>query len=444
MKRRCCNEKQTPRDLALHLLSRVEEQGAYADRVLAAPQVSRLEQRDRLFVRELLLGVLRWKLRIDRIIEKNYKKSLSAIHPEIRNILRLGLFQMMFMNSVPVWAAVDESVRLAKECYGKGVTGLVNAILRRFSREGEPPFPTDSAERLSFEESHPLWLVKRWIANYGEKTSVSICKSANEKHPVFIRAQANRITVGELSSILAEQEFDTSKVTKIPGYLMVTKANGLFETPAFNKGLFTVQDPSSGMASHLLAPEPGETILDLCAAPGGKTTQCAELMRDCGHITAVDVKASRIELVKETVQRLGLTSIACVRDDARTFGRDDEIRYDRVLLDAPCSGTGIFSKRPDMKWRLQEKDCELLGSLQRELLQNAANLVKPGGVLVYSTCSLEPEENEENILWFLESYKEFSCERDERFHDFEIENGYLILPHHMQGTGAFAAKLRRE
>ena len=436
-------KKLSAREIALYLLSRVELQGAYADRILVSPRVLNLQQRDQAFVRELLLGVLRWKLHLDRIIDIYHTKSSYSLNPDIRNILRYGLFQMIFMNSVPVWAAVNESVYLAAGRHGKGAAGLVNAILRRFDRDGEPPLPVDPEERLSVETSNPYWLVKRWCANYGFDTAESICRATSEKHPIFIRTNGGRITTQELVCKLEHEHFNAVEVSKMPGYVAVSKGHGLFETKAFKDGLFTVQDPSAGVASFLLKPQQGESIVDLCAAPGGKTTHCAEMMGDCGQITAVDIHPSRLGLVRSSAQRLGFTSIVYVEGDASIFGREDNILYDRVLIDVPCSGTGVFSKRPDMKWRIQEDDLGRLASVQREFLENASHLVKPGGILVYSTCSIEHEENEDVIRWFLDHHKEFSIEHEELFHDFERDGCYLILPHLMDGSGAFAAKLKR-
>ena len=434
----------TPRGIALQLLLRVEEKNAFADRILSSQQVTQLERRDRLFVRELLLGVLRHKLRIDRIIEIYYHRSPGSLEPEIRDILRLGLYQMMHMDSVPVWAAVNESADMATAHRGKSAAGLVNAVLRRFSRDGEPPLPDTTAERISIETSHPDWMVRRWIDRYSEPTAASICRAGIKKHPVFIRIQPERVTAEDLVSRLAEEGFEASHVPTMGGFLEVQHASGLFDGSAFTDGLFTVQDPSAGVAVELLAPKPEESVIDLCAAPGGKSTYCAELMGDCGRVYALDRHPGRLGLVRESADRLGLKTVECIQGDASTFGSDGKVTYDRVLLDAPCTGTGVLSKRPDMKWSLREEDISRLADIQRKLISNAVNLVKPGGVLVYSTCSLEPEENEGNVRWLLESYRQFSLERDAGFNDYEEEYGYLILPHRMGGTGAFAAKLRRE
>ena len=436
--------QETPRGIALTLIGRVERRGAFADRVFNSPDVRKLDRRDSDFIREIVLGVLRTKLRLDRIIETYYNKSFASLDPDIVDIMRVGLYQMLLMDSVPDWAAVDESVKLASQNLGKGAGNLVNAILRRYTREGEPPLPGDFADRVSVETSHPLWLVRKWISVYGEGDTERICRAGNEKHPVFVRAQSIKISPDGLKDRLDGEGFESSAVTGMPGYLAVKSGEGLFRSAAFRDGLFTVQDPSAGMAGELLGPAKGESVLDLCAAPGGKATHCAELMGDCGCVTAVDVNPKRIGLIRETVERLGLDTVTCVRGDAETFAADSGKMYDSVLLDAPCSGTGVLSKRLDIRWRLSEADIARMAELQARMLDNAADQVAPGGALVYSTCSLEPEENGGIVSPFLDSRGDFTIERDNRFEAFETPYGYLILPHRMQGTGAFAVKMRRQ
>jgi 16S rRNA (cytosine967-C5)-methyltransferase len=217
----------------------------------------------------------------------------------------------------------------------------------------------------------------------------------------------------------------------------------LFDSSSFREGLCTVQDPSAGLASLLLAPRQGESVLDLCAAPGGKTTHLAYLMGDAGHIRAVDLHEKRLGLVRNAADRLGLSSIECVPGDVSSYGAGTEELFDRVLLDAPCSGTAVFSKRPDMKWRLSADDIRRLAKLQAALLETASRLVKPGGTLVYSTCTLEREENGDMVDSFLARHPEYTVGRDERFVGWEYGRGYLVLPHRMGGAGAYAAKLKR-
>ena len=427
--------------MALELLLRIEREGAYADRLLSSKQVLTLPQRDRAFVRELVLGVLRWRGRLDRIIDTYYQSKSKPAGLEVRNILRLGLFQLLYMESVPDWAAVSESVSMARTSGNEKAAGLVNAILRRTIREGEPPVATSNpAERLSIQYSYPLWLVEKWIEAYGLETAESILDAGNSKHPVTLRANTLKITPGELRERLASEKISSEPVKDAPGFLAAADAYGLFDTGAFKEGLFTVQDAAAELAVALLDPRPGERILDLCAAPGGKTTQIAEMTGDEASITAVDLNEARLGLVKQAAERLELTSIGFVEGDARTFKA--EIPYDRVLCDVPCTGTAVFSKRPDMKWRRTPGDALRMSDIQKAILENAYNLTKPGGIIVYSTYSLEHEENEDVVAWFTGHFP-VQLERDSRFAAFETPAGYRILPHRMHGTGAFAARLRK-
>jgi 16S rRNA (cytosine967-C5)-methyltransferase len=436
--------KTNARTVALRLLLRIDNGGAFGDRLLASPEVKKLtDPRDRSLIRELVAGVERWKLRLDRIIDIYYTKRANSLSPEIRMILRLGLFQLMFLDAVPARAAVFESVKLASEIQGKGAGGLVNALLRRFTRENEPKeWPSDQAERLSVEESFPHWIARKWIHNFGFETTHAVMEAGNRKHPIFVRANLLKITPEELSELLSGKGYEISKIEELPGYLSVTEGDGFFDSSVFLEGYCTVQDPAAGMASILLDPQPGENILDLCSAPGGKTTHCAELSGDNGHITSVDIHPGRLRLVEESARRLGLRSVETVVGDISGLG--DDKQYDRVLLDVPCTGTGVFAKRPDKKWRLREEDSKRLALMQRKMLEDAARIIKSGGTLVYSTCSLEPEENGDIIRWFLEKNRNFTLEEDSRFEKFAVENGYLIFPHLMHGTGAFASKMKRD
>ena len=442
MKKTNKKRKQSAREIALHLLGRIETQGGYANRLLTSKNVSKLSLQDRLFLRELVLGVLRWKIRLDHIIDNYYDKKPDSLQIEVRNIIRLGLFQIIFMNSVPEWAAVNESVDIATANHGKSAAGLVNALLRRFCREGEPKIKSSNvAVKLSVKMSHPLWITKKWIDRFGIKTVKSIMAAGNEKHPVSIRTNTTKTSSESLTKELSSEGFETT-ASAIPGFYTVLKSNGLFDTPAFKNGLFTVQDSASSVACLLLSPEQGEKVLDICAAPGGKATHLAEMMGDNGYIEALDINAKRLGLVRDAAKRLGLKSIHCIEGDAVTYKNKNDILYDRVLLDAPCTGTAVFSKRPDMKWQKEHHDVTRMSSLQKTMLENASTLVRPGGILVYSTCSLEHEENEDIINRFIDKY-DFSLEKDDRFIDFEVEGGYLIFPHLMNGTGAFAAKMKR-
>jgi 16S rRNA (cytosine967-C5)-methyltransferase len=431
------------RDTALELLMRIESGGAYGDRILSSPLVLRHEPRDRSFIRELVNGVMRWKLRLDRTIDMYYTKRPGSLSPSIRMILRLGLYQLMFVNSVPAHAAVHESVEAARRLQGSGAGGLVNALLRRFTREGESPeWPDDPAERLSQKHSYPLWLARRWIDCFGSETASEIMRAGNNRHVVSLRTNSLRTTASELMRLLSGEGFEAVEGGEIPGYLLLSEAEGLFESESFRKGLFTAQDQSAAMAPLMLAPLPGEIVLDLCAAPGGKTTFLAEMTGDSGRIVAVDANPGRCGIIRDSAGRLGLTSIEVVEGDAVVYCPVNGELFDRVLLDAPCMGTAVLSKRPDMKWRRSEPDVARLAELQRTLLDNAAKLVKPGGILVYSTCSLEPEENSGLIGAFLGDHPDFLPETGMSWSGWPVAYGCLILPHRMHGTGAYAVKMR--
>ena len=421
-------------------MMRIESEGAYADRVLASPLVSGLDMRDRMFVRETVLGLQRWKGRLDRIIDSFARKNPSGIDPEVYNVIRLGLYQILFMGSVPEWAAVNESVSLARKRRGKGAGGLVNAMLRRFLRDGEPAYPVGLAERYAIEYAHPEWLVRRWIAQFGDETAKCILEAGVQRHPVALRIKQG-VSIEEVSAALGRRQIQTVPVGNMTGYLVAPKGEGLFDTPEFRKGTITVQDPSSGLATLLLNPAAGESVLDLCAAPGGKATHIADLMGNRGRILAVDINTARLNLVRDAATRMNLSAVETVEGDALTFAPGET--FDRVLADAPCTGTAVLAKRPDIKWRLCEEDIGDIIQLQRGILENAAKLVKPGGVLVYSTCTLEAEENEETTAGFLQNHEEFEIERDSRFDHFEIDLGYRILPCDMHGSGAYAVKLRK-
>lgn len=433
----------TPRETAYRLLYRIEKENAYSDRVLAGNEMSGLERRDRLFVRELVQGAIRWQMRLDHIIDTYYNKRSAELETDLRLILRMGLYQALFMDAVPDWAAVNETVSLAVDMRGKKAAGLVNAIMRRFQREGEPAVGEGDAERISVSLSHPEWLIGRWVDAFGTEDAEKIARAGIEKHPVFVTSTGQDEDSDALTAFLNEHGFTAKPVEGMPGYCALERADGFFESEAFRSGNIFVQDPASGMAALLLDPQPGERVLDLCAAPGGKTLSITGKMSDSGTVTALDRNESRLRLVRRAADRAGFVSVETVAGDATDYGERDGLIFDRVLVDVPCSGTAVLSKRPEMKWRLKPDDPERLSAIQTQILDNAARRVKKGGVLVYSTCTLEHEENVDNIKSFLDRTTGFELDWDSRMERFRTEYGHLILPHQMEGTGAFAARIRR-
>jgi len=347
------------RALAAQVLMASEK--SFVDEALEAQRVASLSRRDRALLTTLVYGATRWRRELDWLIDR----CAERVHPEIRQHLRLALFQIRHLDKIPRHAAVNEAVELAKGVSRKSA-GFVNAVLRK-AADLELP------DAIGVRTSHPDWLIERWRSRYGGRDLDAILAADNAVLPLTIRPNPLR-TSGPL-----EVEGDPAA------------------DPRFAEGFYTVQDETSMKVSPFLDPKPHERVLDLCAAPGGKTTHLAELMGGKGQVVAVDLP-DRIGLVAESAKRLGLTNIECVAGDGATIAFREP--FDAILVDAPCSNTGVLSRRPDVRWRLKEKDISGAVAIQRRLLENAARLLKPGGRLVYSTCSLEPEENSQDpAVW---------------------------------------------
>ena len=340
------------RALAAQVLMAAEK--TFVDEALEAQRVASLSRRDRALLTTLVYGVTRWRRELDWLIDR----CAQRVHPDIRQHLRLALFQIRHLDKIPRHAAVNEAVELAKGVSRKSA-GFVNAVLRKAA-------DLDLPDAVGVRTSHPDWLIERWRKRYGGNDLDAILAADNAVLPLAIRPNPLK------ASVPLEVEGDPAG------------------DPRFAEGFYTVQDETSMKVAPLLDPKPHERVLDLCAAPGGKTTHLAELMGGKGHVVAVDLP-DRIGLVAESAKRLGLTNIECVAGDGASIAFRE--LFDAILVDAPCSNTGVLSRRPDVRWRLKERDIEGAVAIQRRLLENSARLLKPGGRLVYSTCSLEPEEN---------------------------------------------------
>jgi 16S rRNA (cytosine967-C5)-methyltransferase len=434
------------REVALEALVRLETTGAYPKAVLNARLGSgALSDADRDLARELVRGTVVWRGRIDRILGRFLDRPLETLPAALRNILRLGACQILFLDRIPAYAAVSESVRMARRHGHAGTAGLANAVLRRVAGSGASPDPdagTEPAGRLAALWSHPEWLARRWVARLGEEEAESLFRADNRVPPVVLRH--NRLK-GPLQHLLDRLRADGTPATPHPlcgGYLVAGEGRGLFRSKAFQEGWMTVQDVSAGMAVLLLDPQPGEAVLDLCAAPGGKSGFIAERMEDRGRVVALDRNARRLRDVTENLRRLGIRCVEVRATDALTA--DLEGGFDRVLVDAPCSGLGVLARRPDVRWRRRESDLRELPGVQARLLARGASLVRPGGVLVYSTCTTEPEENEEVVEAFLEGRPEFRTEPARDLLPAAVADRYVrTWPHRHDCDGSFAARLRR-
>lgn len=448
--------KITARELALKVLKAVEEDGAYANlalnRVLEKYRPGKL---DRAFATELAYGTLRTLNTLDWILSKFTKQPLCVQTTAVRNILRLGVYQIMYMDKVPPSAACNEAAEMARKHGHTGAVKFVNGVLRNISRRlKEIKFPRleeSPIEHISLLYSHPAWIVERWIKEFGLEKTIQLCRANNEPAPNTVRTNTLKITRAELVERLKGEGLDVSETTYAPEGLNIEGFFSLGSLAAFREGLFQVQDESSMLAARALMPEPGSYVIDVCSAPGGKTTHLAQLMENRGRLLAIDIHPHKIELVKENCSRLGVTIVEPMRKDARELPEEYHEKADFVLVDAPCSGLGVLRRRPDARWRKDPSRLPAIIELQSEILEGASRCVKKGGVMVYSTCTITHEENYGQVEGFLYRHPEFVLEDLNPLLptglDFEgtLKLGYLrILPYRNKMDGFFIARMRKK
>ena len=400
-----------------------------------------LDARDRRWLRELIYGMLRQRGAIDAILEERVRNGLARVDPDLVDLMRLGVYQLLHMGSVPAYAAIAQTVELAKVRHGIGASKLMNAVLRRIDRERSDlvvPLPPDPVEALAVKYSHPRWIVARWLARYGEEgTSVLMMKN-NAEAPVVIRPFG--IVREQLEATLEASGVELEDAPLARDSLQVKGGISLTELGAFRQGLFFIQDPGSTLVTQYAAVPQDAVVADLCAAPGGKAL---ELSRTAKLVIASDRSAQRLQRLVDNRARLEAGNLLIAVADARF----PAVRaMDAVLIDVPCTGTGTFRRHPDARWRLKVSDLSVMGALQASILRAAADVVKPGGLLIYSTCSLEPEENDRQIEDFLSRNPEWKLEPPPvgTVPPETIDGGFLrILPQAHGSDGAFAARLRR-
>ena len=396
---------------AYDALLAVESGRADLPHALARVRETLPDERDRALAGEIATGTLRWQAAFDHVISRFTSRALSKFDREVLVIVRLTMFQLVHLDRVPASAAVNDAVSLTRKAGKKSAAPLVNALLRRVSRERDrlplPPTANPAVERdaaldyLAVTLSHPRWLAARWLDRYGFQAAEAWAQFNNAPAALTLRANRLRMTREELAKALVEAGVETTPTRLAPDGLIVQRGNPL-RTPLAGSGAFVVQEEASQLVTLMTQVQPGETVLDACASPGGKTTAMAADMSDTGLIVASDVRARRIELLHHTVAASGARTIRIVQADA-TRPLPFRAQFDCALLDAPCSGLGTLRRDPDLKWRRKEDDFPALQTLQRSMLREVAAVLKPGGRLVYSTCSSEPEENETLV-------REFSAE----------------------------------
>ncbi|NUO62828.1 MAG: 16S rRNA (cytosine(967)-C(5))-methyltransferase RsmB [Gemmatimonadaceae bacterium] len=405
-------------------------------------RVAALDARDRRWTRELVYGMLRQRARLDALLADRVNGGLARVDADLADLLRLGAYQLLEMRSVPAYAAIAQTVELAKRRHGIGASKLVNAVLRRLDREREglrPPVPNDPIDALALEHSHPRWLVARWVARWGADETRRLLAANNAEAPIIARPW--HVVREQLEATLESAGVHVADAPLVPDSITIAAPPiGLTELGAYKQGLFHVQDPASTLVTRYACFPSGATVADLCAAPGGKSI---ELSRTAGTVVASDASIARLARVRQNVNRLEAHNIELAVGDARFPAVRD---VDGVLVDVPCTGTGTFRRHPDARWRLKIADLAVLGALQRAIIRAAATAVRPGGLLVYSTCSLEPEENDEQIESFLADHPEWSLEPPPEgvVPESVLDAGRLrVLPQRHGTDGSFAARLRR-
>ena len=413
--------KITPRAICLNILSGVEKADRHPDNLLSDSfkRYRHLTVLDRSFLTELTYGILRWRGKLDWVIRHFSKIPFEKIELEILNILRLGCYQILFLSKTPNAAAVNESVELAKQIRGRGGASFVNAILRSLLREkGEVPYPDihqDPALHMAVVHSHPPWLVRRWSDEMGMEETVRICTFNNQISTLTLRTNTLKIDRKYLLEQLTERGLNPFPTPFSEEGILVKDPPPTSELPLLKKGFYMIQDEASQLVTSILDPRPQERILDGCAAPGGKTTHMAQRMENKGEIYALDLNKKKLNWIGKMCDQFGIKIVKVGRGDAaRPLPVPEGFEFDRVLADVPCSGFGTLRRNPDLKWRKKEEDILRLSGVQYSILENLSNYVKAGGILVYSTCTVFHEENEDVVGKFLNKHPNFYLDQLEK------------------------------
>ena len=443
------------RSLAFLALKNVYQKKAYTDVALnrvirSAGKSTEISQNDRSFACELVYGIVRRQRTLDALIDLLGKKKAAQQPPDLRIILHLGLYQLRYLDRVPTSAAVNTSVELAKKNGLAKLSGVVNGMLRSYLRQAELAdplkLPEDNIAQLGVRHSFPDWIVATWLEQLSLEDTDRLLTWFNQSPKIDLRVNTLKTSVAEVKSALESTGISVNPLPGLPQGLRLESAGAITELPGYKQGWWVIQDSSAQLVTHLLNPQPGETIIDACAAPGGKTTHIAELMGDCGRIIAGDRAAKRLNKVRENAARLQLKSIEIEAGDSRNRTEFVNIA-DRVLLDAPCSGLGTLHKRPDLRWRQTTKSISELFELQRELIKQTATWVKPKGVLVYATCTLNVLENEKVIQSFLGDCPHWRVQppTDEITKSWATPEGWIkVYPYLHDMDGFFMVKLVRD
>ena len=434
------------RAIATHILNRYDRSDSYIDKLLESELRSNdLNRKDKALLTQLVNGTVRWRAKLDWVLigffHGEFHKSMSIV----KNAMRIALYQILFMDKIPEHAAINESVELVKQIQGQKAASLVNGVLRNIARNKENiRFPDDRDDRefyLSIIHSHPKWMTKRWIKFWGEEFAIKLMEANNQIPYIAMRVNKLKSNPETVEKLLTENEINFEKSVYHPTtYKIKNLGNSITKTESFQNGFITIQDPSASLAAQLTDAKPGMRVIDLCAAPGGKSFKIAEMMENKGVLISNDKYWGKLKILISEAERLGISIIEQHKEDAAECTTEE--RADVVIIDAPCSGSGTFSKKPDIKWKREIEDIYKLNKIQKDILKNAPNLIKDDGAIVYSTCSIDPEENNLMAEWFLNTFPDFKLDPAENYLPKDVcKDGYMQTFPNIHGTdGAFAAR----
>jgi 16S rRNA (cytosine967-C5)-methyltransferase len=434
------------RAAAIRILSRFERSDAYLDKLIERELSNgELSANDRALLTELINGVIRWRWKLDWGLTGFYHGDYLKCLNIVKNAMRVAFYQIMFLKKIPDYAAINESVEVVKKLQGEKTAGIVNGVLRNLARNLDniryPKRDNDPIYYLSVMESHPRWLVRRWVDQFGEESAEVILQANNRRPYVPVRINTLQTTAEEVEAFFHEEDLRYIKSEYTDrSYILKSPRMDITQTELFKSGKITIQDPSATMAAMLAQPKPGMNVIDLCAAPGGKSFMLAEQMQNDGNVVAIDKYESKLRFIESGKQRMGYDIITPFAADAENLVIENPA--DLIFADVPCSGLGTLSKKPDIKWKRERDDLYTLSKIQREIMSNAAKLLRSGGVFVYSTCTIEPEENMENVNWFLENFPEFEIDPAEKYLPEKVcKDGVMQTFQHIHYIdGAFAAR----
>jgi len=444
------------RSCAVKILCRCERTDSYLEKLIDAEiRNDQMNDFDKALLNEISHGVIRWMRRLDWFLNGFYRGNYEKCLPEVRNAMRVALYQILFLNKIPYSAAVNEAVEFIKRIHTEKHAGVVNGLLRTIIRTLDnlvwPTREIDEVNYLGIVQSHPNWMVKRWINRFGFDEAVKLCEENNKRPVMSLRMNSLKISNEDFENHLKSKNINFKKGNYLNGFYTAKTMSKIYTDDLFRSGYFTVQDESAGLVSKLVDPKKEETIIDICSAPGGKSSHIYELSGGEARIISIEKYLSRFELMKTNFKRLELKNSTLINDDVcepKTRELKEKLigAADKILVDAPCSGLGVLSKKPDIKWKRAQEDITKLQKLQLEILRNSIKYLKPGGAVIYSTCTTESEENSEVVKMFLEENPDFKVDSAANYVDAGVvnEDGFIeTFPHIHHVDGSFAVRLVR-